>query len=227
MRKSTSITTDKGTVFTIIGITAMILLTLTKAVPSSQIAGYAVFVGIACFFLVEALAKTKGTESGLRFKTVFEDMKRPGVLLWMLLPIASAIATHAGGTLIFGKEFTSHILGRTSSMLSFDKIPLLIGQLIIAALGEEIAFRGFFAGKAMKIFPFWLCAVVSSVTFAAGHIAAGNAGLVFYDVATIFIDSIIYTIVYRKSGNCLVSTVSHIFSNTTALAAIALTVHLS
>ena len=227
MRKSTSITTDKGTVFTIIGITAMILLTLTKAVPSSQIAGYAVFVGIACFFLVEALAKTKGTESGLRFKTVFEDLKRPGVLLWMLLPIASAIATHAGGTLIFGKEFTSHILGRTSSMLSFDKIPLLIGQLIIAALGEEIAFRGFFAGKAMKIFPFWLCAVVSSVTFAAGHIAAGNAGLVFYDVATIFIDSIIYTIVYRKSGNCLVSTVSHIFSNTTALAAIALTVHLS
>ena len=227
MRKSTSITTDKGTVFTIIGITAMILLTLTKAVPSSQIAGYAVFVGIACFFLVEALAKTKGTESGLRFKTVFEDMKRPGVLLWMLLPIASAIATHAGGTLIFGKEITSHILGRTSSMLSFDKIPLLIGQLIIAALGEEIAFRGFFDGKAMKIFPFWLCAVVSSVTFAAGHIAAGNAGLVFYDVATIFIDSIIYTIVYRKSGNCLVSTVSHIFSNTTALAAIALTVHLS
>lgn len=227
MRKSTSITTDKGTVFTIIGITAMILLTLTKAVPSSQIAGYAVFVGIACFFLVEALAKTKGTESGLRFKTVFEDMKKPGVLLWMLLPIVSVIATHAGGTLIFGKEFTSHILGRTSSMLSFDKIPLLIGQLIIAALGEEIAFRGFFAGKAMKIFPFWLCAVVSSVTFAAGHIAAGNAGLVFYDVATIFIDSIIYTIVYRKSGNCLVSTVSHIFSNTTALAAIALTVHLS
>lgn len=227
MRKSTSITTDKGTVFTIIGITAMILLTLTKAVPSSQIAGYAVFVGIACFFLVEALAKTKGTESGLRFKTVFEDMKRPGVLLWMLLPIASAIATLVVGTLIFGKEFTSHVLGRTSSMLSFDKIPLLIGQLIIAALGEEIAFRGFFAGKAMKIFPFWLCAVVSSVTFAAGHIAAGNAGLVFYDVATIFIDSIIYTIVYRKSGNCLVSTVSHIFSNTTALAAIALTVHLS
>lgn len=232
MRKLTSITTDKSTVFTIIGITAMILLTLTKAVPSSQIAGYAVFVGIACFFLVEALAKTKGAESGLRFKTVFEDMKKPGVLLWMLLPIVSVIATHAGGTLIFGKEFTSHILGRTSSMLSFDKIPLLIGQLIIAALGEEIAFRGFFAGKAMKIFPFWLCAVVSSVTFAAGHIAAGhiaagNAGLVFYDVATIFIDSIIYTIVYRKSGNCLVSTVSHIFSNATALAAIALTVHLS
>ncbi len=227
MRKLTSITTDRSTVFTIIGITAMILLTLTKAVPSSQIAGYAVFVGIACFFLVEALAKTKGAESGLRFKTVFADMKKPGVLLWMLLPIVSVIATHAGGTLIFGKEFTSHILGRTSSMLSFDKIPLLIGQLIIAALGEEIAFRGFFAGKAMKIFPFWLCAVVSSVTFAAGHIAAGNAGLVFYDVATIFIDSIIYTIVYRKSGNCLASTVSHIFSNTTALAAIALTVHLS
>ena len=104
-------------------------------------------------------------------------------------------------------------------MLSFDKIPMLILQVVIAALGEEIAWRGFFVGKSMEVFPFWLSAVVSSVLFATGHIAVGSFGLVLFDVATIFIDSMIYAMVYRKSGNCLISTISHILCNATGLVA--------
>ena len=92
-------------------------------------------------------------------------------------------------------------------------------SIIFAALGEEIAFRGFFVGKGMKRFPFWLCTVVSSVAFAAGHIAVGNAGLVAYDIATVFIDSMIYAMVYRRSGNCLMSTISHTLCNAVAIAA--------
>lgn len=209
---------DRSSVFTIIGIAAMLLLTLTKVMPSSQIAGYSVFVGIAFFFIVEAVAKTQNVESGLRFKTVLADMKKPGVILWMLLPIVSAVATLIAGNLIFSGEFVSHVMGRADSILSFDKISLLTGQVIIAAFGEEIAYRGFFLGKAMKLFPFWLCAVISSVVFAAGHIAVGNVGLVIYDIATVFIDSIIYAIIYHKSGNCLLSTISHILCNATGIA---------
>lgn len=213
-----SVKTDKSTILTFIGIIVMILLTVTKAVPSSKIAGYAIFVGIAFFFIEEAVSKTRGAESGLRFKTVVADIKKPGVIFWMLLPIVSAIVTFITGNLIFRGEFVSHVMGRTSSMLSFNMIPILVCQVIIAALGEEIAFRGFFVGKGMKIFPFPLCVAVSSVVFAAGHIAVGNVGIVAYDIATIFIDSIIYSIVYYKSGNCLVSAVSHILSNGTAIA---------
>ena len=65
----------------------------------------------------------------------------------------------------------------------------------------------------MKVFPFWICAVVSSLTFAAGHIAAGNIGIVVYDVATVFIDSLIFSVIYHKSGNCVISTFSHILGN--------------
>lgn len=68
---STSIKTDKSTAFTVVGLIAMILLTITKVVPSSQLAGYSVFAGIAFFFIVEAVTKTSDAESGggLRFKT--------------------------------------------------------------------------------------------------------------------------------------------------------------
>jgi len=142
------------------------------------------------------------------------------VILWLLLPSASGIATLVVGNMIFGGEFVAHVMGRTSSILSFDKTALLIGQVIIAAFGEEIAYRGFFFGKSSKLFPIWICAVVSSAVFAAGHIAAGNTGIVIYDIASVFIDSLIFSVIYHKSGNCVISTFSHILGNTISLVAV-------
>ncbi len=210
----------KGTILTLIGIIVMILLTAMKAVPSSNIAGYSVLVGIAFFFITEAVTKTKGLESGLRFKTIGADLKKPGVILWTLLPSVSGIATLVVGNLIYSGEFAAHLLERTGSILSFDKIALLVGQVIIAAFGEEIAYRGFFFGKASKLFPIWLCAIVSSAVFAAGHIAAGNTTLVVYDVVGVFIDSLIFSVIYHKSGNCVISTFSHILANAISIAAV-------
>lgn len=147
------------------------------------------------------------------------DLKKPGVIIWLLLPGVSGIVTLVAGNLIFSGAFVNHVMGRTASVLSFDKAALLTVQVIIAAFGEEIAYRGFLLGKGMKLFPFWLCALVSSVVFAAGHIAEGNIGLVAYDVTTIFIDSLIFSVIYHKSGNCVISTFSHILGNTVALVA--------
>ncbi len=213
-------TNQKSAALTMIGAAIMVILTVTKIVPSSNIAGYSVFVGIAFFFIVEAVSKTPNAESGLRFHTIVEDMKKPGVIAWALVPCFSGIVTLIAGNLIFSGEFAAHVMGRTSSVLSFDKTALLIGQVIIAAFGEEIAYRGFFLGKGAKIFPFWLCAVASSAVFAAGHIAAGNMGLVAYDVATVFIDSLIFSVIYQKSGNCVISTLSHILGNAVSIAAV-------
>ncbi len=210
----------KSAVLTLIGIIAMILLTVTKVVPSSEIAGYSVFVGIAFFFLTEAAAKTQDPESGLRFTTIAADLKKPGVILWMLLPGVSGIVTLVVGNLIFSGEFVAHVMGRTSAILSFDKTALLMAQVIIAAFGEEIAYRGFFFGKASKLFPVWLCALTSSACFAAGHIAAGSIMVVVYDVVGVFIDSLIFSVIYYKSGNCVISTFSHILGNAISLVAV-------
>ena len=210
----------RSAVLTLIGIAVMILLAFTKVVPSSNIAGYSVFVGIAFFFIIEAVAKTPNAESGLRFDTIVEDIKKPGVIVWLLLPSVSGIVTLVVGNLMFSGEFVVHVMGRTSSILSFDKIALLIGQVIIAAFGEAIAYRGFFLGKGMKIFPFWFCAVVSSLAFAAGHIATGDMGIVVYDIAAVFIDSLIFSVIYHKSGNCVISTFSHILGNAISIAAV-------
>lgn len=208
----------KSAVLTAIGAAAMVLLTATKVAPSSTIAGYSVFVGIVFFFLTEG--KTPGDQSGLRFCTVASDLKKPGVLLWALLPSVSGIATLAVGSWIFQGEFAAHIVGRTDSILSFDHVALLMGQVILGALGEEIAFRGFLLGKTTKFFPVWACAVASSAAFAAGHIAPGGTAIVAYDVATVFLDSLIFSVIYQKSGNCVISTLSHILANAISIAAV-------
>lgn len=210
----------KGAVLTLIGMIVMILLAVTKVVPSSQIAGYSGFVGIAFFFITEIACKTRGSESGLRFNTIVADLKKPGVIIWLLLPSLSGIATLVVGNMIFDGEFVAHVMGRTSSILSFDKTALLTGQVILGAFGEEIAFRGFFFGKSSKLFPIWVCAIVSSVVFAAGHIATGNTWVVAYDIATVFIDSLVFSVIYHKSGNCVISTFSHILGNAISITAV-------
>ena len=47
----------KGAVLMLIGIAVMILMTLTKVVSFSTIAGYSVFVGIAFFFIMKLSTK--------------------------------------------------------------------------------------------------------------------------------------------------------------------------
>lgn len=216
--KNREITNNKkSTVLTLLGITVMILLTLTKVVPSSKTAGYSVFVGIVFFFITEMVAGTRGIESGLRFNTIVADLKKSGVIIWTLLPGASGIVSIVAGNFIFGKEFIVHLTGRTSFILSFDKIALLVAQVIIATFGEEIAYRGFFLGKGSKIFPIWVCATVSSAVFAVGHISPGNISIVIYDIIFVFADSLIFSTVYQKSGNCVISTFSHIFGNIISL----------
>lgn len=208
---------NTGFILTIVGMIVMLLFTLTKIVPTTSLAGYSVLVGIAFFFIVQAVDKTPNIESGLQFKSFFKDLKKTGVLPLALLPILTAIATLLVGDLIFDGGFSAHIIGRTESMLSFDKLKPLIFTVIVAALGEEIAWRGFFVGKSMRFMPFWISALISSVLFAGGHIATGNFMLVAYDIFTIFIDSLIYALIYKKSGNCLISTFSHILCNATGI----------
>jgi len=215
---SSSAKTDKSKIFTIVGMGIMVLLVLTKVVPTSQLAQYSLFVGLAFFFIVEAVSKTPDDESGLRFKTFFTDLKKSGVLFWTLLPIATSIGSIIVGSAIFDNQYVAHVLARTDSVYSFDKILLVFVQMILPGLGEEISFRGFFIGKGMKLFPYWLCAVVSSAIFAAAHIAVGNIGVVVFDIVGVFIDGLIYATIFKKTENCLISTVSHLLCNASGFA---------
>lgn len=67
------------------------LLRFTQLVPSLRWTGYSILVGIAFFFLMEAVSKTPRELTGLRSISFISDGKNLGVLIWVLFPIIAVI----------------------------------------------------------------------------------------------------------------------------------------
>ena len=71
----------------------MTVLVLTRILFTHQFTEYSLVSGIAFFFIVEWVVKTPDNESGLRFKTFFDDLKKCGSLLWLIIPIISSLVS--------------------------------------------------------------------------------------------------------------------------------------
>ena len=204
---------DSVKMITFLGMAVMIIAVAVKAATSSVIAAAAIHVaGLACFFIIEGVEKTPDSESGLSFKRFFSDLKKPGVIPLILLMLILSPAEMLLSKAVFGRAYVDHVLGRVN-MPGLDQLPLLLFTQIVSVLGEEIEFRAFFVGKGMKQLSFWPAAIVGAVVFAAAHYAAGPAGIVAWDLGGIFIDAILFAILYRKTGNCLISFVPHFLNN--------------
>ena len=205
--------TDKSVILTILGMAVMIIAVAVKAATSSMIAAAVIHIaGLACFFIIEGIEKTPDSESGLSFKRFFSDLKKPGVIPLILFMILLSPAEMLLSKAVFGRAYIDHVLGRIN-VPGLDQLPLLLFNQIVSVLGEEIEFRAFFVGKGMKRFSFWPVAIAGAVIFAAAHYASGPAGIVARDLAGIFIDAILFAILYRKTGNCLISFIPHFVSN--------------
>ena len=115
---------SKGSLITLIGMIVMTVLIVVKLfMPESLFSGYALIVGIALFFVVEAVEKNPDNESGLRFRTFLDDLKKPQVLLWVLLPVGIMIAEMVCGKLFFEEQYMvyiTHVIGRTSLEMNFS-----------------------------------------------------------------------------------------------------------
>ena len=204
---------NKVRMITLIGMAVMIVAVAVKAATSSVLAAAAIHIaGLACFFVIEGVEKTPDSESGLSFKRFFSDLKKPGVIPLILLMLVLSPAEMLLSKAVFGRAYIDHVLGRIS-VPSLEQLPLLLFSQIVSVLGEEIEFRAFFVGKGMKRFPFWPVAVAGAVLFAAAHYAAGPAGIVAWDLGGIFIDAILFAVLYRRTGNCLISFIPHFLNN--------------
>ena len=208
-----SIKNDKVKIITLIGMAVMLIAVAVKAATSSVIAAAVIpIAGLAGFFIIEGIEKTPDAESGLSFKRFFSDLKKPGVLLRILFLLVLSPVEMLLSKAVFGSAYIDHVLGRVN-VPGLDQLPLLLFNQIVSVLGEEIEFRAFFVGKGMKRFSFWPVAIAGAVIFAAAHYAAGPAGIVAWDLAGIFIDAILFAILYRRTGNCLISFIPHFLNN--------------
>jgi len=208
-----SLKKDKTFVITIIGMAVMLIAIVVKTATSSVVAAAAIHVaGLACFFIIEGIEKTPDSESGLSFKRFFSDLKKPGVIPLILLMLVLSPVEMLLSKAVFGRVYIDHVLGRIN-VPGLDQLPLLLFTQVVSVLGEEIEFRAFFVGKGMKHFSFWPVAVAGAVLFAAAHYSTGSAGIVAWDLGGIFIDAVLFAVLYRRTGNCLISFIPHFLNN--------------
>lgn len=176
----------------------------------TKLAGLTILFSILYLFIENKKINGKAEDIGFKPQNILSDIKKYWWLIF--IPIFSGIVAIGLSKLIL-PDFYLHVLNRTKPMLSLDKIFILIPQLFILALGEEIAFRAFFQTKICNITkPIW-AVIITSLFFAIGHYSPGSISVIIYDLFFVFIDSIVYGIIYIKTKNVYSCTVSHFLAN--------------
>jgi membrane protease YdiL (CAAX protease family) len=120
-------------------------------------------------------------------------------------------------TVIVGKlflpEYFSHVLERVVPYVKMDSMGKLFVQLLVLALGEEIVFRAFLQGRLSLFINPRLAIILSSIVFAAVHLTSGVMVIVIVDLLSVFVDSLLFGIIFERSKNVLASTLAHFLGN--------------
>lgn len=189
----------------------MVLFSLTNLFGVA-VAGISVILGVVFFFICKAVERQTYEVSGLNIKSIGEDLKDFKIWLWILMPLAMDVIAITLSKIVL-PGYIEHMLLRSASMLSFDKVLILIIQLIFFAMGEEIAWRAFFQKQLKSFLPSVPVLLITSILFSLGHLASGDTIIVVYDLLFVFINSLLYGIVFEKTNNAWISSISHFMSN--------------
>lgn len=164
-------------------------------------------IGIIVFFIT----REPEDKDVMSLKAIPSLLKDKITILLVIIPTLADILCFTLAKWIL-PEFLEHLSDRTD-FLAFDKFLILLAELIIAALGEEIAWRGFFQTQLSKILPFWLTLLIASVLFAICHMTSGSVIVILYDLLFIAINAVFYGLVYKRTHNIPISTLSHFIAN--------------
>ncbi len=174
------------------------------------IAGLTVLIGVAFFFIDKG--RMPLSQSGFDLKGIGKAFSDKTIWLWMALPLLMDMIAVILAKLVL-PEFVEHVIARTAVLVSFDKVPVMLIQLIVFAVGEEIAWRAFFQNQVQRAIPVAPAIALTSVLFGIGHIADGNAMVILYDVFFVAVNACLYGMIFYKTKNAWMSAIAHFAAN--------------
>jgi membrane protease YdiL (CAAX protease family) len=144
---------------------------------------------------------------------LFAGLKRSWY--WILLVAIGMQTLDAYVFQAFFPEMAEHLKARAPMLNEGVDASLLI-QFFVAALGEEIAFRGVLQERLSWYLKPYLAIPLTSLLFALMHLSQGDALIVGLDLASVFLDSLVFGIIYHRTKNVWVSGVAHLAANLAA-----------
>ena len=167
------------------------------------------------YLLIERKKRGRSwNDIGFKFNKTLSDLKNNWYLI-ILVVIVTQVLTLLIGEYFFS-GFLQHIQARIPLINPSQLIPFMI-MLISATLGEELIFRVFFQERLSWYIGVTSAILISSAIFAVLHYAAGPQSIISFDLTTIFIDSIIYCIIYHKTKNVFAAWIPHLLADIVAI----------
>ena len=177
-----------------------------------KLAGFTVLVGIAAYFITRNTNEYKN--AGLDIKALPRQIVDKKVIVLILIPaVINVISTLIEKSLM--PDYFEFLKSRI--FIDSSSTPKMLIELIVLALGEEIALRAFYQKQTTKIIGFVPGLIISSLAFTFGHFSYGEPVFMVWDLSGIFINSIFYGMVFKKTDNAWCSWISHFLANIVAM----------
>lgn len=172
-----------------------------------KLVSFTLVIGIVVFFIT----REPEDKDAMSLKAIPQLLKNTKTIVLVVMPMVMDILCLTLAKWLV-PEFLEH-LSDCTDFPAFDKFLILLAELLIAALGEEIAWRGFYLKQLSKMSPFGVAVLITAVLFSLCHLASGNTIVVLYDLLFIVINAVFYGLVYKRTNNILISTLSHFLAN--------------
>ena len=163
------------------------------------------------YLLVERpLRRHTWADIGFKFSTFWQDLRDNWG--WFLLagviiqPLTAFLARS------FAPAYLQHVISRLPFPQDINWF-VLIPVLAISLIFEEMTFRSLIQGRLTPFIGKTSAIVLTSFLFAIAHFNPGVFSVVAIDLVTLFIDSILYGIIYARSNNLIVVWVAHLFGD--------------
>jgi len=167
------------------------------------------------YLLVERLLRKRSwIDLGFKFRTFWPDLRAN----WVWFVLVGLVSQPAVAVLskIFFPEYLEHVVARLpfgDGMGWAAILPLLAISLVL----EELTYRTLIQGRLTPYIGAPLAIVISSILFGFAHYAPGPFWIVFLDIGTIVVDSLLLGIIFKRCGNLLVTWLAHFIGDVLGL----------
>lgn len=169
------------------------------------------------YLLIERHLRCRSwTDLGIRLRTFKQDFYAN----WFWVVLVGLISQPLAALVAYAwiPEVIVHIRGRLP--LDLNNLIVTIPLMVIAVFGEELTFRSLLQGRLTLFIKAPAAVTVTALVFALVHFAPGAFIVVAFDLATVFIDAVLFGIIYARSGNVTVTWAAHFLGNVLGLIAI-------
>jgi membrane protease YdiL (CAAX protease family) len=172
-------------------------------------------IALVVYMIVESkLRHRTRADFGINYRGIPSGVRNN--LGWILLVTFGTQMLFIFGEKFFLPEAFVHLIARVP--LDISKLSMgLIVSIALATFLEEVLFRAFFQTRIRGFVKPAVAIGLTSLIFALAHFSPGPALIVFVDLLSVFVDSVIFGIVFERSKNVFVSWIPHFLADIFAI----------